>query len=117
MRNAGDVVDMVSMVRWDTNHMKRGRDEGVLGDTIDEWHTLQNGGNCKDSRKRHFGLGGTNRGKDVVCRVVNTGDDVTVVFRVGSPEHDHTVQTVLFLEPLDIGPNVIKMNLFVRPGD
>ena len=34
--NAGDVVEMVSMVRWDTNHMKRGRDKGVLGDTVDE---------------------------------------------------------------------------------
>ena len=34
--NAGDVVEMVSMVRWDTNHMKWGRDEGVLGDTVDE---------------------------------------------------------------------------------
>ena len=52
-----------------------------------------------------------------VCRVVNTGDDVTVAFRVGGPEHDHTIQTVLFLEPLDIGPNVIEMNVFVHPGD
>ena len=62
-------------------------------------------------------MGGTNRGKDVVCCVVDTGDDVTVAFRVGDREYDHTIQTVLFLEPLDIGPNVIEMNLFVCPGD
>ena len=58
-----------------------------------------------------------NRGKDIVCHVVDTGDDVIVAFHVGSPEHDHTIQTILFLELLDIGPNVIEMNLFVHPGD
>ena len=44
-------------------------------------------------------------------------DDVAVVFHVGGPEHDHMIQTALFLELPHIGPNVIEMNLFVHPGD
>ena len=74
------------------------------GDTVDKWCTLQNGGNCKDSRRQHLRVGGTNRGKDIVCCVIDTGDDVAVAFRVGSPEHDYTTQTVLFFEPPHIGP-------------
>ena len=87
--------------RCDANHMKRGRDEGVLGDTVDKWHTFQNGGNCKGSRRQHLTVGGTNRGKD----------DVAVAFHVSSPEHDYTIQTVLFFEPPHIGLNVIEMSL------
>ena len=77
--------------RCDVNHMKWGRDEGVLGDTIDKWRTFQNGGNYKDSRRQHLRVGGTNRGRDVVCYVIDTGDDVPVVFHVSSPEHDYTI--------------------------
>ena len=48
---------------------------------------------------------------------VSLKDNVTLAFCVGGPEHDHTIQTVLFLEPLHISPNMIEMNLCVHPGD
>ena len=60
-------------------------------------------------------MGGTNRDTDVVCHSLT--NDVTVAFHVAGPEHDHIIQTVLFFEPLHIGPNAVEMNLFVHSGD
>ena len=60
---------------------------------------------------------GADRGKKAIGCVVHTRLDVTVTLRIGSPEHEDTVELVLGFEATDVGTDVLEMNLLVISGN
>ena len=89
------------------------RNKGVLGSAIDEWLTLKNGRDSEESGRGDLGVGCLNGGKEVIGRIIDTRDDVTVTLSVGGPEDDDAVEAVLPLEPANVGTDVLEVNLLV----
>ena len=67
--------------------------------------------------RRHLKVRGPDRSKKGASCVVHIRDDVTVTLRVGSPEHDNTMKLVLGFEAMDVGTDVLEMNLLVISGN
>ena len=67
------------------------RNKGVLGSAIDEWFTFKNGRDSEESGRGDLGVGCLNGGKEVISRVIDTGDDVTITFSIGGPEDDNAI--------------------------
>lgn len=56
------------------------RDECVLRSTIDERLSFENGSYSEKSRGGDFGMGRLDRSEQVICGVVDTRDEVTVMY-------------------------------------
>lgn len=93
------------------------RDEGVLGRTVDERHSFENGGDGKDGRGRNFLVRGFDGLEKVVSSIVDPWNDVGVTLGVGSPENNDTVEMVICLEATDISTNVLEMSFLVVAWD
>jgi hypothetical protein len=65
--------------------------KGVLRGTIDEWNTLKDASNCKDGRRGDFLVTIFNRLEKVLSSVVDSGDEISKTFRVGSPLNNDLV--------------------------
>lgn len=74
------------------------RDECVLRGTIDEWCILKDTGNRKDCGGRYFFMAGFDGLHQVVCRVINPGNEVCIAFGVRSPLDDDFIQAMGSLE-------------------
>ena len=72
--------------------------EGVLRRSVDEWDIVQNRRHSKDGRRGHLLVTGLDRLEQVLGRVIDTGHNVSVTLRVGSPHDNDLVQSVLSLE-------------------
>jgi hypothetical protein len=62
-------------------------------------------------------MGRLDGSEKVLGSIVDTGDDLGVSLRVGSPEDNHVVQTVVLLEVSDIGSDMVKVGLLVVTGN
>jgi hypothetical protein len=74
------------------------RNKGVLGGTIDEWSTLENGGNSEDGRRRDFFMSFFDGLEQILGSVIDTLDEVGVTLGIGSPLNDDLVQVIRSLE-------------------
>jgi hypothetical protein len=72
--------------------------ESVLGGSVDEGNTLQDGGDGEDGGGGNLIVAGLDGGQQVVGGVVDTGDQLGVTLGVGGPEDDDLVEGVGLLE-------------------
>ncbi len=93
------------------------RNKRVLGRTVDERNTLQDGGNGKDGRRADFRVGSFDRGKNMVSGVIDTRDEVAIAFGVRGPEHNDAVQLVVLLERTNILANMLDVLVLVASRD
>jgi hypothetical protein len=93
------------------------RNECVLWGTVDEGFILEDSSDGEHSRRRNFGMRILNRVQEVISSVIDTGNDLTVTFGVGSPKNDDAIKIVVRFEPADIGTNALEVSLFVITRD
>ena len=74
------------------------RNKRVLWRTIDEWCTLECTGNRKYCGGRDFLVSVFNGFQQILGRVVDPSNNISISFCVGSPEHDNFLKVVLHFE-------------------
>lgn len=93
------------------------RNESVLGTTVDERLTLEDGRNSEEGRRGDLGVRLLDGAEEGIGGVVDAGNDVAVTLGVGGPENDDAVQVVVLLELADVGTDVVEMRLLVLSRD
>jgi len=91
--------------------------ERVLGCTVDKRLTLKDGSNGKERGWGDLRVGRLDSLQDVVCGVVDTGNNVAVPLGVRGPEDKDTIQIVVRLELADVCADLIEVDLLVFAGD
>ena len=90
--------------------------KGVLGSSVDEGRSLEDGSDGKDGRRRNFGVRILDGLEQVLLGVVDAGDDLGVALSVGSPENNDLVQPVGGLEVADVLANLLEVSRLVLAG-
>ena len=83
--------------------------KGVLGSTVDEGLTFQDGRNCKKSGGGDLRVGEFDGSKEIVRSVVNTRNNVAVALGVGGPEDDDSLEFMVLLELPDVRADVLEV--------
>lgn len=87
--------------------------EGVLRGTVDEGDALEDRSDGEDGRRRDLVVRVLDSVQEIVGRVVDAVDQIGVSLRVGGPENDDLVETVLGLEVADVLANAVEIGLLV----
>lgn len=72
--------------------------ERILRGSIDEGNVLKDGGNSEDGRWRNLLMSSFNRSHEIVSSVIYTVDEIGIALRVGGPQDNDLIKTVLDLE-------------------
>ena len=89
----------------------------ILGRTIDERRTLQNGRDGKDGRRGHFIVAVLDGRQEVVGGIVHPGENLGVALGIGRPKDDDAVERMGRLEVANVAPDVLEVGLLVGTGD
>ena len=91
--------------------------KGVLRRSIDEWHTFEDRRNGKDGRGGDFLVGRLDCLEEIVRRIIDTGNDFGVSFRVGGPEYDEIVQLLFRFELSNVRSDLVEVLALVITGN
>ena len=89
----------------------------ILGRTIDERRTLQDGRDGKDGRGGHYRVGGLEGRVEVVGGIVHSRANLGVALGIGRPEHDDAVERMGGFEVANVAADVLEVGLLVGTGD
>ena len=93
------------------------RDKGVLRCSVDERNAFEDATNCKDGGRSNFGMVLFDALQEIVGRIVNTRDDISIALGVGGPDDDDLIQSVFILEGPDVVANVLDVGPLFVSGD
>ena len=72
--------------------------KGILWGAVDEWCTLKDTSDCKDSGGSNLLMAGLDCLNEIVGSVIDALENVRITFGIGSPLHDHLIKVVGSLE-------------------
>jgi hypothetical protein len=93
------------------------RDKSILRRAVDERDTLEDATDCKDGRRRNFGMALLDALQEIVGGIVNARNDVGIALGVSGPHDDDFVQSMLMLESPNVVANMPDMSPLVVARD
>lgn len=97
--------------------LKTPRNESILRCAVNERDALEDATNCKDGGRSNFRMAFLDALQEIFGGVIDTGDDIGVPLRIGGPDDDNLVQSMLILECVDVVANMLNMGPLVVARD